>query len=427
MPDQVSVIIPARNYAHYLGDAIESALHQGHRPVEVIVVDDGSTDETPAVLGRFEGQVHVIRLDGRGVAEARNAGLARASGTYVVFLDADDLLLPGGLAALAECLGQHPDVDAVCGPWYVCDVRLGISFLVRKPFRSSDVIPRMLLGNLATTPSAVMVRRRVLEVEGGFNPAVSYTADWELWLRLAARGHRFSWIPQPVAIYRVHGDSMTRNLSQTARDVWYVLDAYFSDRTLPPQALAVRGQAYFAMSLYLGKLYLEHGDIEGARTLLRRAIDLDPAAADSADFYYEVARAIWKRQQLEGTQDPRSPMDAAIRFALTLATPAPPVPPARNAAVHLAVGLVARRAGDQRLALRHLGVAVRSSGRAVATRRHLVAAWRICIPLRTAASVKAGLARMGLRTSTKGPVPRLVSMVMASPRPQVMPVQRSGA
>lgn len=395
--------------------------------MEIIVVDDGSTDDTPEVLARFGGQVRVIHLEGRGVAEARNAGLAGASGDHVVFLDADDLLLPGGLGALARCLGEQPDVDAACGPWYVCDVRLGTSFLVRRPFRWPDFLPRMLQGNLVTTPSAVMVRRRVLEAEGGFNPAVNFTADWELWLRLAVRGHRFRWIPEPVAIYRVHGRSMTADLSQTARDVSYVLDSFFGAPALPPEVLAVRSRAYFAMSVYLGKVYLEHGDAEGAGALLRRAVDLDPAAADSADFYYEVGRAMWRRRQVEGSQrDVGLAIDEAVRFAADLAASAPPVPSTRRAAVHLAAGLVARRAGHQWLALRHLAAALRSSWRAVTTRRHLVAAARICTPLQAAAAVKMGLERAGLRPASRGPVPELVSMVMASPRSPAARVQGSG-
>ena len=91
----VSIVIPTRNYADYVGQAIRSALHQGYQPVEIIVVDDGSTDDTPAVLREFEGAIQVVRLGGLGVSAARNAGLAQAHGEYVVFLDADDLLVSG--------------------------------------------------------------------------------------------------------------------------------------------------------------------------------------------------------------------------------------------------------------------------------------------------------------------------------------------
>src|SRR5262249_50795705 len=83
----LTIVIPTRNYASYVGQAIKSALAQGYRPTEVIVVDDGSTDETPRVLQAFESAIRVLRLDGRGVSAARNAGLAEARGEYVLFLD----------------------------------------------------------------------------------------------------------------------------------------------------------------------------------------------------------------------------------------------------------------------------------------------------------------------------------------------------
>jgi glycosyltransferase involved in cell wall biosynthesis len=422
MSSLVSVVIPSHNYAQYLGAAIESTLRQRYHAVEIIVVDDGSTDETPSVLTRFAGRVQVVHLDGQGVARARNAGLARASGAFVVFLDADDLLLRDGVGVLAEYLSQHPDVDAVYGRWYVCDLLVGTSALATSQIPPAEVFPRILLGNVVTTPSAMMVRRPALEAVGGFHPAISFTADWELWLRLARRGHRFGAVLQPVAIYRVHGNSMTGNLTQAARDAWYVLDTYFSDPTLPVEAQALRLPAYFNMSAFLGKLHLEQGDEEGARALLQQALDFRPEAADSVSFYYRIARAMWRGWQFAGKRDVHSAAEAVTRFAVGLTT----VTTSRKAAVHLAVGLLARRAGAQHLALHHLGMAVGSAWRVVAARTNLPIASRICLPQRMVAPVIARLRRLGLRRSFAGPIPQLVSTVMASPHGPAIPPSNRG-
>src|SRR3990172_8271100 len=95
----VTVVIPSHNYARYVGDAVQSVLAQTYVPVEVIVVDDGSTDDTLQVLARFGDRIRVLRLPGHGVAHARNAGLRAAMGEFIVFVDADDVLLPDALAA----------------------------------------------------------------------------------------------------------------------------------------------------------------------------------------------------------------------------------------------------------------------------------------------------------------------------------------
>src|SRR5689334_12287800 len=153
-PPLVSIVIPTHNYADYVGGAIRSALGQGYAPVEVIVVDDGSTDDTPAVLRSFGAAIYPLRLDRRGVSAARNAGLAVARGTYVIFLDADDLLMPGGVSAQVEQLERRPDVDAVVGDWYVCDVETRLVRRERTTLREDDALAGLLRGNVFSTPSA---------------------------------------------------------------------------------------------------------------------------------------------------------------------------------------------------------------------------------------------------------------------------------
>src|SRR5262245_44787922 len=232
-PPLLSIVIPTRNYARYIGQAIESALGQGHRPTEVIVVDDGSTDETPRVLRTFETAIRVLRLDGRGVSAARNAGLAEAAGEYVLFLDADDVLLPDGPVRQAQLLVQCPGVDVVAGQWYTYDVESGFAsrrFGTLRP--DEDAFSQLLRSNVVATPSAVMLRRRVLQALGGFDTSLHFTADWELWLRLAKHGRRFARVRAPVAVYRIHGESMTANLDLAIRDTIALLDRSFGDGTL---------------------------------------------------------------------------------------------------------------------------------------------------------------------------------------------------
>jgi glycosyltransferase involved in cell wall biosynthesis len=410
---RVSVIIPVRNYARYVGAAIESALEQRYPLLEVIVVDDGSTDETPMVLEQFKGRVRAVRLDGRGVAEARNMGLALATGDFVVFLDADDLLLDG-IAAQAAYLVKHRDVSAVHGPWYSCDVRTGICSMVASRIHSRDILTQLLLGNVVTTPSSLMIRRQALVEVGGFDPAASFAADWELWLRLAVRGYRFGAISQAVAVYRIHRSSMSRNLAQAARDIWYVLDKYFGDAALPPRAKDVKGQAYFNMGLYLGKLYLEQGDEQGAAIPLELAIRALPEAPYLVDFYYEIAKAIWRRFRLEGQRNSTTAAEAAVRFAMGIPTFDSRPSVDRHAVIHLGVSLMLRRAGAQQAALKHMRAALSTSHRAVLTWRHLPVLARIILPRGLTLALKSTLELLRLRPSSRASPPDVVTAVMAS-------------
>ena len=113
-PPLVTVVIPCYNQAHFLGEAIESVLSQSYRNFEVIVVDDGSTDNTSEVASRYEG-VRLVRQENRGLSGARNRGMREAKGEYVVFLDADDRLLPGALEAGLRCFEAHPECAFVSG------------------------------------------------------------------------------------------------------------------------------------------------------------------------------------------------------------------------------------------------------------------------------------------------------------------------
>lgn len=115
----VSVIMPVHNGAQFLREAIESALAQDYTPVEIIVVDDGSTDATPQILASFGSRIRHIRQTNSGAAAARNAALQASRGEYLAFLDADDLWLPQKLRVQIDYLGSHPDVDLVASSWKV--------------------------------------------------------------------------------------------------------------------------------------------------------------------------------------------------------------------------------------------------------------------------------------------------------------------
>ncbi len=186
----VTVVIPCYNQAHFLGEAVESVLAQTHPHLEIVVVDDGSTDDTSGVAARYPG-VRLVRQENRGLSAARNSGLARGRGEYVVFLDADDRLLPEALEVGVRELEAHPECAFAFSEWVEIDEH-GVEILQAPTTFPEGVISqleaaRWFIRHNTIVPPAIVLRRAACEAVGPFfDPKWQYF-DWELWVRLAAR------------------------------------------------------------------------------------------------------------------------------------------------------------------------------------------------------------------------------------------------
>lgn len=221
----VSVIIPCYKQARFLSEAIESALGQTHRRVEVIVVDDGSPDETAEVASRYSA-VKLIRQENRGVAMARNAGLEASCGEYVVFLDADDRLLPQALKLGLEAMVVDPDCAFVFGKCRYIDAS-GQPIPTPAQFQSENIENHYAFLLEYACPlwhtAIVMFRRRALETVGGFNADFTPAEDYELYLRLARR-----WPVRchasVVAEYRMHHANMSSDSLKMLRAILKVFE-----------------------------------------------------------------------------------------------------------------------------------------------------------------------------------------------------------
>jgi glycosyltransferase involved in cell wall biosynthesis len=256
----VSVIIPSYNCAAYIEEAIESVLIQSLRPVEVIVVDDGSTDNTVEVMQPFLDHVEYLPQSNQGVSVARNVGLARAQCEYVAFLDADDAWYSEKLELQIEFLTAHPNVAAVFSDFattgengkvhYGCSVKkeypifdnYGLDwtdiFAEREEFASysataghddrllaafwGNAFSSLYLGNFINT-SSVLLKRDVLADVGGFTPARRTQEDYELWLKVALR-YPLGFIDIPLLLRRLRANQLTshseaRNIIQVSLEV----------------------------------------------------------------------------------------------------------------------------------------------------------------------------------------------------------------
>jgi GT2 family glycosyltransferase len=221
-PPSFSVVIPAYQAAATIAEAVGSVLSQSLAPHEVIVTDDGSTDDLDGALAPFVNRIEVVRQSHRGVAAARNTGCRKASGEFVLIVDADDLLLPDKLRALGA-LGQvRPDLDLLCTDLYfeVGGRRTG-RFFEANPFPTAEQRIGILERCFAIQPA---IRRSRLLGLGGFDESLSTAEDWDAALRLLLDGSLVGLNDDPLAVYRLHSGSLTDDRPQALRDRVKILE-----------------------------------------------------------------------------------------------------------------------------------------------------------------------------------------------------------
>ena len=222
----VTVVMAAYNSAGTIGQAIGSVLLQTREDWELVVVDDGSTDDTAAIASSFgDERIRIVRRQNGGPAAARNAGIAAARTPLVSMLDSDDLWLPGYLETMTSILAANPDaVLAYTDAWVIDDekgrVRKTTEMTYQRPPVPPPTMPRAFLVELLKRNfiyNSVTVRREALVETGGYDERLRTSEDWELWLRLAALGRPCLRSPAALAVHRDRRGSLTTDLDELQR------------------------------------------------------------------------------------------------------------------------------------------------------------------------------------------------------------------
>jgi glycosyltransferase involved in cell wall biosynthesis len=211
MKRDTSVIIPSYNNAVFLPEAIESALSQSVPPLEVIVVDDGSTDNTRDIIEPYRRSIRYFFQENKGLAGARNRGIEEARGNLVAFLDADDIWLPEKLERQHECMAQNPKLCLIHSDLWYWDLRSGQKYrrdCGRQEFRGS-CYERFFLRN-RVLPSTTVIRRECLRKVGAFDEVLRRCEDYDLWFRVA-KHYELGYVDEPLVLYRLHQSSLTKN------------------------------------------------------------------------------------------------------------------------------------------------------------------------------------------------------------------------
>jgi len=287
---RVSVIIPTYNRADYLPQALQSVFDQTLDPFEVIVVDDGSTDNTTDVVRAFEPRVRYFRHDhNKGVSAARNSGLEAAQGEIIAWLDADDLWEPDFLATLIPLLAADPRLDGVYSGFVLMDAAGNIlpqsSQRVVPP---SDLFSSLIDTNLIVTP-AIVARKKCFEQVGNFDPQFGIAEDYDMWLRLA-KVFTIMGLPAPLVRIRVHESNTLQDTAAFSRFRLAVIQKHFGplEGALPTWPEDKR-RAYAQTFRSIALRYIQDGQPDEGWQFLEKAVSIRPALLGQLDTYYELA------------------------------------------------------------------------------------------------------------------------------------------
>lgn len=275
---RVSVVVTAYNVAPFLRQALESALSQTATDIEVVVVDDGSSDEPDRVAGEFaDPRLRLVRQDNQGASAARNRGVSETSAPYVAFLDGDDYWGKDKLEQQASLLDRHPEIDLV---FTLCGVvsERGTSLAApQRPPAAAISFAELLCENYVRNGSSVMVRRSALEAAGGFDASFAACNDYEAWLRIALlRERNVLCLQRYLTFYRRRAGQITDDWRTLERSFLQLLDK-MEDRR-PEEVRRARPAALRNMYRYFSLIAYKNGESMESLRLLAISFRSQPAA-----------------------------------------------------------------------------------------------------------------------------------------------------
>ncbi|MFP4219308.1 MAG: glycosyltransferase [Phormidium sp.] len=272
---QISVILPVYNGMETIADTINSVLGQTFRDFELIVIDDGSTDDTLSVVKAIaDERIQIHQFANAGQGESRNRGVALAQGDYLSFIDADDLWTADKLQHQWQALQTHPQA-AVAYSW-TDHIDENNQFFRAGPHLtfSGDVYKLLIISDFVGSGSNVLIRKSAFEAVGGFAPRLTPAEDWDLWVRLAAN-YEFVVVPQVQILYRTVTSSSSFNLAKMEASSLQVIDRIFA--AAPPElqhlSRICRGHRY--------------------KYLTYKALDLTPERRRARAAFRFLALALW--------------------------------------------------------------------------------------------------------------------------------------
>lgn len=271
---RVSVVIPAYNKANLTIRTVKSVLNQTYENIEIIVVDDGSTDDTKVQLQLFGGRIHYIYKQNGGASSARNIGIKQATGEYIALIDCDDIFCPEKISKSVACLEKQNDCGFVyTGAHFInSDDNIISRSEISNSCFSGWISSKLILRNFICN-STVVVKKECFEKVGFFDEKIFMPADWDMWLRIS-ENYKAAYVNERLTCYRLTGSYIASNMEEAIKEECYVLDKAFIrndnlSRKLKRKCLS---NVYFAYGLN----YAVINDFKKSRRVLLRVILNNP-------------------------------------------------------------------------------------------------------------------------------------------------------
>jgi glycosyltransferase involved in cell wall biosynthesis len=284
----VSIIIPNYNHGRYIADAIASILAQAYRRFEIIVVDDGSTDNSREIVAQYGDAVTYIWQENQGLSAARNTGIKAANGDYIALLDADDMYEPDFLSTLVFSMLANPDADGIyCGYQFVDDINRPLPGGEARSIPSDRLYQHLLYGNFLV-PESILIHRGCYETAGPFDESLRACEDWDMWLRIT-RQFNIIGTNRILTRHRILPGSMSADPIRMINNRIAVLDKHFSSETTENNSLFTTQQRVYA-SAYLTSTveYLQFGDTEKAYNSFKNMVQADSSMLVLQNTFYEL-------------------------------------------------------------------------------------------------------------------------------------------
>lgn len=273
--EKVTVVIPTRNRAQQLEHAVQSAVRQTHSELEVVVVDGGSTDDTPHVIEQLDEttstQITYLRNESPcGLPAARNQGVRCGDSDYVAFLDDDDEWHPEKINRQITTFRRAPEPVGAVHTGFRSETSNGKHIHTKQPTHEGDIYESLLVRNVIGPPSTVMVRRQAFEEVNGFDEQLHHQEDWDFYIRLA-RKYKFSYVSDPLVTRLVHDGTMSADVVTQKRYREQVLRRY--DTELEERNL--KSAAWAAHHRKAGITSCRNNDSSQGRHEFRRSLQLE--------------------------------------------------------------------------------------------------------------------------------------------------------
>jgi glycosyltransferase involved in cell wall biosynthesis len=291
---RVSVIIPAYNAMNYLAETLESVLKQTFTNFEVLIINDGSSDNIVEWASEIQdARVRLICQDNQGLAGARNTGIWCSKGEYLAFLDADDIWEPTKLEKQVKCLNENADIGLVsCWISHVDENGNIVGFTNVPKFTGTDLKRELFTFNNILCGSTPILRRSCFEKVGFFERSLKSAEDWDMWLRIA-RYYSISVIREPLVRYRHHSNNMSKNLRVMVQEVDKVMERAY--KSPPPEMRRLKGVGGSLVRIYAAWECINKGDIPEAFGFAKQALIQRPQLVFSISYFHLLLLIFAKR------------------------------------------------------------------------------------------------------------------------------------